>query len=95
VLFSDYYVVLDSLSIQLNQDSLMDRLLVLSPMSLEYVTRNCPQDQNPKRLLVELIQGENGVRVRRIHANPISDMGGVLSQYNDISLTTGGFEIVH
>ena len=95
VLISDYYVVLDSLSIQLNQDSRMDRLLVLSPMSLEYDTRICPQDQNPKRLLVELIQGENGVKVRRIHANLISDVGGVLSHYNGISLTAGGFEIVH
>ena len=73
----------------------MDRLLVLSPMSLEYDTRICPQDLNPKRLLVELIQGENGVKVRRIHANLISDVGGVLSHYNGISLTTGGFEIVH
>ena len=79
MLISDYYVVLDSLSIQLNQDSPMDRLLVLSPTSLKYDTLMCPQDQSPKRFLVELIQGKNGERVRRIQANLMSDVGGVLS----------------
>lgn len=44
---------------------------------------------------MELIQGKNDVRVRRIHANLISDVGGVRSHYNGISLTAGGFEIVH
>lgn len=95
VFISDYYVILDSLNIDLNNDKVMDRLLVLSPLSLESEESICKMDISPKRLLVEIINNKNTSKIRNIYSNLISDVGGVLSHYNGIFLTNDGFEIIH
>jgi hypothetical protein len=95
IFISDYYVILDSLNIDLNNDKVMDRLLVLSPLSLESEESICKLDTSPKRLLVEIINNKNTSKIRNINTNLISDIGGVLSHYNGIFLTNDGFEIIH
>lgn len=95
IFISDYYIVLDSLNIDLNNDKVIDRLLVLSPQSLESEEIICMMDDSPKRLLVEIINKNNTSRIRNIYSNLISDVGGILSNYNGIFLIKDGFEIIH
>lgn len=97
VFISDYYVILDSLNIDLNNDKVIDRLLVLSPQSLEFEESICKMDVSPKRLLVEIINNNNNntFKIRNIYSNLISDVGGILSHYNGIFLIKDGFEIIH
>ena len=97
VFISDYYIILDSLNIDLNNDKVIDRLLVLSPQSLDSEESICKMLVSPKRLLVEIINNNNNntSKIRNIYSNLISDVGGVLSHYNGIFLTNNGFEIIH
>lgn len=97
VFISDYYIILDSLNIDLNNDKVIDRLLVLSPQSLDSEESICKMDVLPKRLLVEIINNNNNntSKIRNIYSNLISDVGGLLSHYNGIFLTDNGFEIIH
>ena len=95
VFISDYYLVLDSLNIDLNNDKVIDRLLVLSPQSLESEESICKMDVSPKRLLVEIINNNKTSKIRNIYSNLISDVGGILSHYNGIFLIKDGFEIIH
>jgi hypothetical protein len=96
IFISDYYVILDSLNIDLNNDKVIDRILVLSPQSLESEESNCKMDVSPKRLLVEIINNNNNTsKIRNIYSNLISDVGGILSHYNGIYLIKDGFEIIH
>lgn len=95
VFISDYYLILDSLKIDLNNDKVIDRLLVLSPQSLDSEESICKMDVSPKRLLVEILNNNNTFKIRNIYSNLISDVGGLLSHYNGIFLTDNGFEIIH
>jgi hypothetical protein len=97
IFLSDYYVIKDSLSIDLNNDRLMDTILILSPLSLEPIDTNCSYkfDKNPKRLLVEVISKSGKSKIRGIYSNLVSDIGGVLSHYNGIFKTENGFKIAH
>lgn len=97
IVISDYYVIKDSLSIDLDNDSRMDTILILSPLSLEPIDNNCSYkfDDQPKRLLVEIISKSGISKIRGIYSNLVSDIGGVLSHYNGIFKTENGFKIVH
>ena len=97
IYISDYFVVLDSLAIDLNSDDVLDRVFVVSPLSLEAkVDDKCQGDDTlVKRLLVEVILSNGKGSIRQIHSNLISDVGGVLSPYNGIFKTEDGFKIVH
>lgn len=95
IIISDYYITLDSLSLDLNNDSKPDYILVLSPRSLEDEYNPCNGDKSPKRLLAEIIITKHGSKLRKIYSNLISDTGGVISHYNGISKKGNGFEITH
>jgi hypothetical protein len=95
VFISDYYIILDSLNVDLNNDKVIDKILVLSPLSLESEESICKTDTLPKRLLVEIINNKNTSKIRNTYSNLISDTGGVLSHYNGCFLTSDGFEIIH
>lgn len=91
-----YYLVKDSLAIDLNEDALMDTLILLSPILLEdskysdYLTAGAPG-----RILVEVINLGRSSKVRNVYKNLTSNIGGVLSKYSGISRTKDGFEIRH
>jgi hypothetical protein len=97
IVISDYYVIKDSLSVDLNNDSRLDTILILSPLSLEPIDDNCSYkfDTQPKRLLVEIISHGGTSKIRGIYSNLVSDVGGVLSHYNGIFKTDNGFKLVH
>jgi hypothetical protein len=95
IVISDYYVIKDSLSIDLNDDQIVDALIVLSPSSLEPEHNECKIDSCTKRLLVEIINHKGGAKIRNVYNNLISNSGGVLSHYNGMHKTDNGFEIVH
>lgn len=98
LILSRYYIVEDSLAIDLNRDSKIDTVFVLSPVSLQFVECNnlLRFDTIPKRLLVEALNSGNGVsRIRKIYDNLISNAGGVLSKYNGMNITSEGFAINH
>lgn len=94
IAISKYYVVKDSLSLDINKDGLIDNLIILSPTLLENSNISCG-DFSPTRILVEVLNFNDGARVRNIYSNLISDIGGVLSKYNGIKKTKRGFEISH
>lgn len=95
VIISDYYIIKDSLALDLNYDSIIDTLIVLSPLNLEINYSDCQIDSSTKRLLVEIINDHGKARIRNIYSNLISNSGGVLSHYNGIFKTKNGFKIVH
>ena len=97
IYISDFFVVLDSLSIDLNNDQVMDRIVVVSPMSLEASAEKCQlgDDSVSNRLLVEVLNFNGEGKIRHVYANLISNVGGVLSPYNGIYSTDDGFKIVH
>lgn len=97
IIISKYYVVMDSLAVDLNRDSLVDTVIVLSPITLEPIAENydCDFDKDPKRLLVEIINNRGKSKIRSVYPNLISNIGGVLSHYNGIFKTKDGFKIVH
>lgn len=97
IYISDYFVILDSLAIDLNSDDIIDRVIVVSPLSLEASVGDKCQDHDTvaKRLLVEILLSNGRGKIRQIYSNLISDVGGVLSPYNGISKTEDGFQIVH
>lgn len=91
-----YYLLEDSLPIDLNRDNLIDTLIVLSPVSLEDPDySDCKVEIVPKRLLVEIINDNGNSKIRHSYSNLISNIGGVLSHYNGIFKTKKGFSIVH
>ncbi|MDP4291674.1 MAG: hypothetical protein Q8908_11385 [Bacteroidota bacterium] len=96
VLISDYYVVKDSLALDLNGDNVVDTIAILSPISLEVGPNECRFDSIPKRLLVEIIANKNGLaKIRHIYTNLLSNSGGVLSHYSGMYKTNDGFMIIH
>ncbi|WP_276090956.1 hypothetical protein [Pedobacter sp. JY14-1] len=98
ILISDYYILMDSLSVDLNGDRYADAVAILSPRSLEPVESKCDFsfDPKPKRLLVEIIRNSNGKsKIRGVYPNVISDIGGVLSHYSGIFITKDGFKVIH
>lgn len=98
VLISNYYILMDSLSVDLNGDKYADTVVILSPKSLEPVESKCDFsfDPKPKRLLVEIIKnGDGESKIRGIYSNVISDIGGVLSHYSGIFTTKDGFKVIH
>jgi hypothetical protein len=98
IIISEYYIVMDSLAIDLNEDQQIDTVIVLSPLSLEPVNAECDFsfDTKPKRLLVEITYDKKGnPKIREIFTNLVSDIGGVLSHYNGIFKTKTGYKIVH
>jgi TonB family protein len=88
---------LDSLSVDLNRDFLVDTVIILSPIPLEPIAENynCELEKDPKRMLVEIIYNEGKSKIRNVYPNLISNVGGVLSKYNGIFKTKDGFKIVH
>lgn len=96
IYISTYFLIEDSLRIDLNNDGNKDMLIVLSPVSLELVEKsNCITDSFPKRLLVEIISNNEKYNIGNVYSNLISDIGGGLSAYNGIYLTKNGFAIEH
>lgn len=97
VVISNYYTVIDSLPIDLNSDSVIDTIVILSPVPLEPIAEdyNCNFEKQPKRLLVEVINDKGKSKIRNIYKNLVTDVGGVLSHYNGIFKTKNGFRIVH
>ena len=95
IVISKYYIIKDSLAIDLNNDNFIDTIVILSPLSLEPVDNPCRIDGSPKRLLVEIINYNGKAKIRNVYANLVSDIGGVLSHYNGMLKTNGGFKIVH
>jgi hypothetical protein len=98
IYISDFFVILDTLSIDLNNDRVMDRLIVASPLSLEANNEGkClfGQDTLSKRLLVEVLYLNGEGKIRRVYRDLISNVAGVLSPYSGIFLTQDGFKIVH
>jgi hypothetical protein len=91
-----YYYIKDSLPIDLNRDRLIDTLILLSPVLLEdsrylnYVTADMSG-----RTLVEVINGPKNSKIRNVYKNIASNIGGVLSKYSGLFLTSEGFEIRH
>ncbi|MDR6808945.1 hypothetical protein J2Y45_006159 [Dyadobacter sp. BE34] len=98
VFISNYYSVIDSLSLDLNDDKLTDKVLVLEPRSLNPDATTCDLsfDRNPKRLLVVVINAPlAGAKIREVYKSVLSDAGGVLSHYDGIHVTRNGFKVVH
>jgi hypothetical protein len=97
IVISKYYVVMDSLAVDLNRDSFVDTVIILSPIPLEPIAENydCDFEKDPKRLLVEIINNRGKSKIRNVYSNLISNVGGVLSHYNGIIKTKDGFKIVH
>ncbi len=89
-----YYVVSDSLAIDLNGDQFKDTLVVFSPLVLED-GRFGSSTNGPERVLVEIINVAGQSKIRNTYVNLVSNAGGVLSKYNGMSLTDNGFEIRH
>lgn len=97
IVISKYYVVIDSLAVDLDRDSLVDNVIILSPIPLEPIAENydCDFEKNPKRLLIEIINNRGKSKIRNVYPNLINNVGGVLSHYNGIFKTKDGFKIVH
>src|SRR5258708_2058758 len=94
IIIPKYYVVTDSLAIELNGDSKLDMLAFLSPILLvenKYFAE-LPAN-NPKRVLVEIVNSEKGRKIRNVYYNLTSNIGGVLSKYGGLYPTKKGFEI--
>lgn len=98
VLISNYYSVIDSLSLDLNDDKYIDKVLVLEPISLGPSVTACDLsfDRNPKRLMVVVMNAPLvGAKIREVYKSILSDTGGVLSHYDGIYATRNGFKVVH
>jgi hypothetical protein len=97
IIISNYYIVMDSLAVDLNRDSFMDTIIILSPIPLEpvYENYNCNFENQPKRLLIEIINDGGKSKIRNVYSDLVTDVGGVLSHYNGIFKTKDGFKIVH
>jgi hypothetical protein len=89
------YLILDSLAIELNNDSKVDTIVILSPLPLEDDKYAEYSNDSSKRLLVELLNQGGKSIVRNTYDNLVSKIGGVLSKYNGIGKTENGFEIKH
>jgi hypothetical protein len=98
VFISNYYSVIDSLSLDLNDDKYIDKVLVLEPRSLDPYAITCDFsfDRNPKRLMVVVMNAPLvGAKIREVYKSVLSDTGGVLSHYGGIHVTRNGFKVVH
>ncbi len=95
VVISNYYEIIDSLPIDLNNDGFIDTLAILSPLLLnpEFNLQSPNDDFEPKRLLVEIINEDGSSKIRNIHKNLLSNGGGVNSHYNGIYSSEDGFRI--
>lgn len=95
VVISNYYEIMDSLPIDLNNDGFIDTLVILSPLLLnpEFNLKRPNVDFEHKRLLVEIINKDGSSKIRSIHKNLLSNEGGVNSHYNGIFSSEGGFRI--
>ena len=97
ITISSYYIIRDSLAIDLNNDYFIDTVVIFSPVSLEPIAEdyNCNFQKQPKRILVEVINNNGSSKIRGIYSNILTDVGGVLSHYSGIFKTNDGFKIVH
>jgi hypothetical protein len=96
IIIPNYYLIIDSLSIDLNNDNIFDNVILLSPITLEvekYALLKLEND--PNRILVELITQDKISKIRNIYCHQVSNIGGVLSKYNGMIITDKGFEILH
>lgn len=96
VAIPEYYSVKDSLPIDLNGDKIIDTLVLLSPIFLEDVNylEDAPFD-SVSRILIEVLNNGKGSKIRNTYDNLTSNSGGVLSKYNGLNSSSGGFEIHH
>jgi hypothetical protein len=94
IVIPNYYLVKDSLLIDINKDGSRDNLLILAPKTLEYLY-DCNLDSTPSRLLVEVINIKGKSKIRNIYPNLISNIGGVSSKYYGIKEMNEGFQINH
>src|SRR3990167_10496641 len=60
IAISKYYVVNDSLGLDLNKDGKTDTIVILSPVLLEDSYTSCG-NYSPKRILVEILNSDDGV----------------------------------
>ncbi|PCJ89993.1 MAG: hypothetical protein COA57_00125 [Flavobacteriales bacterium] len=96
VIIQKYYELDDYLIIDLNRDGITDVLAVLAPIPLEDTNQfGCLIENALDRLVVEIINEGEYVKIRNVYSNLVSNIGGVLSKYNGIFLTKNGFEIRH
>jgi hypothetical protein len=96
IVIPKYYLLEDSLAVDLNGDKLIDTLIVLSPISLENIAySDCNIESIPHRLLIEIINHNNYCKIRNVYDCLISNIPGFLSKFNGLYLTSSGFKIVH
>ncbi len=96
IYISKYYLVKDTLDINLNQDDYVDKILILSPVCLERINQtDCRIDSPPSRLLVEILNENDKGKIINIFSNLVSNIGGPLSKYNGMTKTALGFAINH
>lgn len=96
VIIQNYYTVEDSLSMDLNNDSQKDLILILTPISL--LNEDIPYnliEENPNRLFVEVEIFKSFSKIRQIRRNLINNIGGVLSKYSGIKQSENCIEISH
>lgn len=91
-----YYEVKDFLPFDINSDGIIDTLAIFSPLVLEnpeYFDLSLEED--PKRLLVEILVTDNSTTIGNIYPNLISNIGGTQSKFNRIEKIDDGVQIVH
>jgi len=95
IFISEYYNVMDSIKIDLNNDKIDDYLIILSPLSLNIPDKwyQFRVDSIPKRLLVEIIIEKGKSKIRNIYSDIISNEGVFSMSYNSIIKTKKGFDL--
>lgn len=94
ILIPKYYDIEDSLSLDLNFDGIIDKILILSPVSIGN-SIYYKLDSAPQRLLIEINSIKGKMKIRNIYNNLLSSTGGMISNYYGIYNTKEGFEIEH
>ncbi|OGS72030.1 MAG: hypothetical protein A3F91_03685 [Flavobacteria bacterium RIFCSPLOWO2_12_FULL_35_11] len=70
--FSKYYIILDSLKIDINKDGFLDRFLVIAPITQIYSPDTLPCDQQTgKKLAVVLLAQQNKYTISYVNENLI------------------------
>ena len=96
IVIPEHYIVKDSLAIDINRDSLVDTIVLFSPIWLEDPQYKGTLKLDPlKRVLVEVLNTGKGSKIRNSYYHLISHIPGVLAKYAGMYPTKSGFEIQH
>jgi hypothetical protein len=93
IAISNYYICIDTLKINLNDDDVDDYLLILSPYVLEN-PESFLLDSNAKELLVSIVSSSpecGKFKISQVYSNVIPSEACTLSSFNGIKLTNKGF----